>query len=324
MLSRWYIPSWCGDFRLEAKGDDKCLLKVTDPIPAEIEQLGAFLVKARKKGWVPNIAGIADKGKSKLEIATTVDVAGKVLLGRKSPRKGILTVIKAERGGLVAVKGDGEELEIAAAAPDATEAATTRRPTLCCPHATTGPDIRASQVLRAFCTTEQWRSWLNLGYLYCNGNLSGRRYLVAHRHHPLAIQNKYIVWDCTGDHVVHCWDWSVPPPEEVLAVKLALEHAEEWIRNASGVFAGNGEDIYHNPFMPNHMQSSDGLISSGIARGFALAAAALGFKPKRRKRLKDFEVEEHHTFNDDGSWTSNVDYDGTPLPRGIRRKESYR
>ncbi len=324
MLSRWYVPSWCGDFRLEADGDERCVLTVEDPIPAEVEQLGAFLVKARKKGWVPNIAGIADKGKSTLQIGAPVSQAGKVLLGRKHPRKGILTAIKSEGGGLVAIKGDGEELELAAASPKATEAATVRRPTLCCPHATTGPDLRASKVLRSFCTNEQWRSWLNLGYLYCNGNLSGRRYLVAHRHHPIAIQNKYILFDCDGDHVVHCWDWSVPPPEEVLAVKLAVEHAEEWIRNSSSVFGviHDNEDIYHNPFMSDSTQTLDGLISTGISRGFARAMAALGMKPKRPKLL-GVKMREHHTFGEDGSWTSNMDYDGTPLPPGIRRKERY-
>jgi hypothetical protein len=321
MLNRWFIPSWCGDFRLEAAGDDKCLLTVTDPIPAEVEQLGAFLVKARKKGWVPNIAGIADKGESKLEIDATVDAAGKVLLGRKRPRKGILTVIKAERGGLVAVKGDGEELEIAAAAADATEAATVRRPTLCCPHCTTGPDLRASQVLQSFSTTEQWRSWLNLGYLYCHGNLSGRRYLVAHRHHPIAIQNKYIVWDTTGDHVIHCWDWSVPPAEEVLSIKLVLEHAEHWIRNRSGAWdIINCEDQFHNPFMPDNAQGADGLLSTGISRGFAKAMQMLGLKEKPKPVTPDWPQP---TLDGEG-WTSNLDYDGTPLPPGIKRKESYR
>lgn len=327
-MKTWFIPSWSGDFRLEADGDDKCILRVEDPIPAEIEQLGAFLVKARKKKWCADIAGISPEGKSELKLATTVDQAGKVLLGRKRPRKGILTCIKAEGGGLVAIKGDGEELEIAAAQPEATEAATVRRPTLCCPFATTGPDIRASQVLRSFCTTEQWRSWLNLGFLYCNGQLSGRRYLVAHRHHPIAIQNKYILWDCDGDHVVHCWDWSVPPPEEVLAVKLAVEHAEDWVRNASSVFNGlNSEDIYVNPFMSDTTQGADGLLSTGIAKGFARALSMLGIKPKEPKRPKrllgDIGEVEHHTFGEDGSWTSNVDYDGTPLPPGIRRKERY-
>jgi hypothetical protein len=325
-MRRWFIPSWSGDFRLEAADDDKCLLTVEDPIPAEVEQLGKFLVKARKKKWCADIAGISPEGKSTLEIGAPVDRAGKVLLGRKRPRKGILTCIKSEGGGLVAIKGDGEELEIAAAAPAATEAATVRRPTLCCPHATTGPDLRASKVLQAFCTNEQWRSWVNLGFLYCNGNLSGRRYLVAHRHHPLAIQNKYILWDCTGDHVIHCWDWSVPPPEEVLAVKLAVEHAEEWVRNASSVFNGL-KDVYHNPFMPDRGQHLDGLLSTGIARGFGKLMMALGLKPKPRlprRRLGDVGEVEHHTFDDDGGWVSDFDYDGTPLPKGIRRKESYR
>ena len=330
-MRRWFIPSWCGDFRFESLDKDACKLIVTDPIPAELTQLGEFLVRARKKGWVDNFMGIAPRGTSELYIGAPVAKAGKVLLGRKAPRKGILTVIKSEGGSLTAIGGDGESLLAAAAAPKATEAVTVRRPTLCCPHATTGPDIRASEVLQAFSTTEQWRSWCNLGYLYCNGNLSGRKYLVAHRHHPISIENKYLVWDCTGDHVIHCWDWSVPPPEEVLMCKLVLEHAEHWIRNLSGtVGALHAKDIYHNPFMPDDKQGHDGLVSTGISRGFAIAMKKL-FGGKKEKPFLGVGIStmprrEDGTdgWREDGSWLSDFDYDGTRLPVGIRRRESYR
>jgi len=324
-MRRWFIPSWCGDFRLEAVDEKTCKLIVTDPIPTELTQLGQFLVKARKKGWVDNCAGISPQGKSDLVIGAPVAKAGKVLLGRKSPRKGILTVIKSEDGVLTAVTGDGDELQKASAAPTAADAVTVRRPTLCCPYATTGPDLRASQVLQAFCTTEQWRSWLNLGYLYCCGNLSGRKYLVAHRHHPIAINNKYVVWDVTGDHVVHCWDWSIPPPEETLVIKLVLEHAEHWIRNRSGTFGLNIDDQYHNPFMPDNAQWQDGLLSTRLSCSVAKAIRSLfGTKERPMARMMGSVGGLEMVPGTNEGWTSTLDWDGTPLPKGISRKESYR
>jgi hypothetical protein len=274
-MNRWYVPSWCGDFRLEKKDDNACLLIVTDPIPDEIEQLGQFLRKARKKGWVKEIEGVKPEGESILKVGASVTDAAKVLLGRGGApyrdqiRKGILTAIKSVDGEVTAVEGDGPELDKAAKKEDAKEAATVRRPTLCCPACISGPDKRASEVLQSFSTTKQWNDWLSMGMLYCYGNLTGRPYQVSHRHHPISRQNKFITWDVEGGHVMHAWDWSVPPAEEVLMIKLVLEHAEHWIRNQSGHFGTSGEKFV-NPFMEEAgmSQLSDGLISTGILTGF--------------------------------------------------------
>lgn len=251
-MERWYIPSWCGDFRLEADGDDACKLLVTDPTPAEIVQLSKFLTTARKKDWCSTVCGVSERGESVLTLKVPVAKAGLELLSRGEvkglkKRKAILTAVKSVAGELTVIAG-GEGLpEAIEKIADKKEAVTTKRPTLCCPEPISGPDIRASEVLRAFSTTRQWRDWMEHGFVVARGNLTGHPYRICHRHSDLAKGQSKIAWDLTDGCVVHCYDWSVPPAEEVLGVKLCLEHREHWIRNGSGYFCMNAR-TFSNPF----------------------------------------------------------------------------
>lgn len=273
MLSKWFIPSWSGDFRLEAEGDDRSRLIVVDPTSAEVDQLGRFLVKARKKKFISDLAGVDTKGESTLTINASVVDAGKLLLGRKAPRKGLITAIKSVDGEVEVVSGDvsDEKPKEALDKPEADKAVTTRRPTLCCPIPVEGREQRASDVLKAFCTRRQWEEWLDKGYLHCTGNLSGHSYRIVHRHHPLAAKQRKVCWDLHDDNVVHCYDWSVPPPEEVLSIKLTLESFEHWIRNVSGMFTlplsfngGKSNELYPDPFMSPGAQWADGVADAGF------------------------------------------------------------
>lgn len=272
MIQRWFFPSWCGDFRLERTGERTCRLVVTDPTPAEVQQLGAFLKRARKREWILGIEGVSARGESRLDLAVDLPAAAGALGGLKLPKQGVLTAVRSAEGRLVAVTEDQAEAATAAeAAPAAAEAATVRRPTLCCPAPVPGPEVRASEVLRAFCTPRQWAQWLAEGFLTCIGNLSGHRYRIAHRDSELARRQGKITWDVTAGHVIHCYDWSVPPPEEVLSVKLCLEHREAWIRNFSGNLSGHGPWFRH-PFMSDLEQRSDGLASAAAVRSIGSAA----------------------------------------------------
>ena len=273
MIDRWFIPSWSGDYRLEAdpmNGETASRLTVVDPTPAEVEQLRKFLAKCRKKGWIDGIEGISPTGQSTLRIGACIADAGHTLLARRGrKRPGILTTIVSKDGTVEAICAETPKpVEAAVAAPDAKKAVTTRRPTLCCPVPVAGPEVRASEVLRAFCTEQQWADWLRHGWLIAFGGLSGHAYRVAHRHSPVAIEQTKIAWDLDDDHIVHCYDWSVPPPEEVLAVKLTLERREHWIRNRSGMYTHTGGGLFHNPFMPDDRQSSDGIADAAFVSSF--------------------------------------------------------
>ena len=290
-LIRHYFPSWNGDYRLEAlEGEEsRCRLVCEEPTPAELEIIGKFLVKARKKGWVADTAGIPETG-GELVINATVTDAGHVLLARRGrKRKGIITVVKSVAGKVEVVEGeDPEQLEAAAEkSGDGSKAVTTPRPTLCCPKCISGPDRRASQVLAEFSTPQQLRDWRTHGYLECYGGTTGRCYRLYHRHHPVAIHRGKLGVDLSTGGTVHAYDWSLPPAEEVLALKHALEHCECWVRNVAGGFGGRPECL-HNPFRGPHNQIDDGIPDSqfvssiGAAmRGFSIGAP-LGLQLRNR------------------------------------------
>lgn len=261
-MKRWYFPSWSGDFRLEADGVDQCILTVVKPTPAELDKLDAFLKVARKKDWIRQHVGFVPNGESRIEVETAIQNAGRYLLGEKP--KGKLTAVKSTNGHVTAVWDDADKADEATKKPDAEEAATVRRPTLCCPNPIPGPDQRASEVLAAFCTRRQWEDWVANGWLFCYGNLSGRRYQIVHRHHPLAQARGKCIWDVEAGKVMHCYDWSVPPAEEALAFKLVMENREDWVRNASGAYNHFGDQQYIHPYMSEEDQAADGLADAAF------------------------------------------------------------
>ncbi len=236
-----------------------------------------FLRKARKKKWVKELEGVSLKGKTVLTVDATIVEAGRLLLGRKGRKSkldGLLTVVRSIDGAIQS-EHEPEASERALAKTDADKAVTTRRPTLCCPYPVEGPDVRASEVLAAFCTPSQWEEWERFGRLHCHGNLSGHRYRIAHRHSELAREQGKVGWDETDDIVVHCYDWSVPPAEEALAIKLALEHREHWIRNRSGMLTPRARNVYNNPFMSDDSQHLDGVVDSAIVQSLGPVVAAI-------------------------------------------------
>lgn len=285
MLRKWYYPSWCGDYRLEARMRDTnggyrdpgaeevpevCVLTVTDPTPAEIEELALFLEKAKWQGWASKLAGLRETGTSQLEIKAPLWEAAHVLLGLdEKPREGLLTTVVSENGEVRAFDTSQGKMLTRAEVVEGARAVTTRRPTLCCPSCAPGAEMRASRVLRAFCTPAQWQTWVERGYLICVGNLSGDAYRVAHRHSPLGIKQGKCAWDLTYSHVMHAHYAFLPPPEEVLALKLTLEHREHWIRNGSGCCYDLGSN-YINPFMSSDDQSGDGIDDARFTRSLGV------------------------------------------------------
>jgi hypothetical protein len=277
MIRRWSYPSWCGDFTLEAESDGSVLV-VTDPTASEVAMLLDFFNRILKRGWIASVPGISSHGESRVAIKAPLHEAAARLLKQKGKaRPGILTAVKSIMGAVTAVKGDGEPLEKELAKPEAADAVTVRRPTPSCPDCLVGLEDRASRVLARFLTRRQREEWERDGVLHCVGGRTGHLYRVAHRRSPLAAAQGRPAFDETDGVVVHCHDRSVPAAEEVLAIKLTLEHAEEWLRNASGVQAEGSRHVLETPFMPSDEQGRDGvadtmitnLLTGGLVGGVA-------------------------------------------------------
>ena len=148
-------------------------------------------------------------------------------------------------------------------------AVTVRRPTLCCPTPIDGAEIRASQVLEAFCSPVQWAHWMEHGWIVAYGKYTGHAYRICHRHTPLAKKQGKITMDLDDQAIVHCYDWSVPPPEEVLAIKLILEHREDWLRNSSTLWDSHwARNVFHNPLGHEVLDGTkDAAIVAGVGGG---------------------------------------------------------
>jgi hypothetical protein len=183
-------------------------------------------------------------------------------------KKGVLTSVRSTAGAVSVVVGnDADKLAEATEKADADAAVTTPRPTCCCPDNVPGPEERASDVLRAFCTQQQWDDWQEHGFLYARGCFTGHLYRLAHRNSDMGFNQRKPTWDVTDDLLIHCHLRHLPPPEEVLAIKQCVEHAEHWMRNPSSAL-GMHRNKLHNPFMSPSRQGWDGIPDTAFMSAF--------------------------------------------------------
>lgn len=249
---RWFFPSTHGDFRLSANTDGTSLLAVHDPTPAEMNRLGKLLVEARTKGWISAAEGICPVGTTVLTLRATITETGPVLAGITAKDRGMLTVLESKKDELVEVyEGSAGALAI----PETTLAKVETAVTIEKPHGGAKsrgdcPESLASEVLHAFCTPKQWTDWERTGTLVAFGHRTGHAYRLAHRKREVAARQGRVAYDLDDEVPVHAYLWSVPPPEEVLAMKLCVEHRESWVRNENTMDRGLGtRSIFHDPFL---------------------------------------------------------------------------
>lgn len=267
-MKTWFRPSWHGDFRLEADGEKAAKLIVHKPTTHEKVIINSFLGYARAKGWTD-----VDKIESaKSEVVTTLSVnvaeAGLELVRITDGRKlNSLTGVRFSGGQLEITETTSPNL--AKTVEDAKDdkgakAATTTRPTPSCPSCMPGAVQPASEVLLAFLTQEQHRDWARHRVIQVEGNLSGHRYLLAHRNSRYAREWGRICYDADDRGVLHFFDWSVPPEEEVLAALFALTSREHWLRNEATCLGATFRHVFKNPFG----NIGDGTETSAFTAGF--------------------------------------------------------
>lgn len=288
MIRRYFRPGYSGDFRVLVKGDDveRSILEVVDPIPSEQAILRKVLQVARAKGWCDDLAGIALVGRTEIEMAAPVADVGEIVVGATSAGRGAITAIASERGNVTTVytSRDGEAPpaprdvipfpgQEGALAADSSpkDVVTADRPSLGARRRPDCPDTRASEVLQAFSTPRQWETWMRHGWMEVYGRRSGHTYRLAHRRSDLAQRQGRVGFDCDDGLAVHAYNWLVPPAEEVLGIKLYLEHAEEWIRNPSGIDEEAASDVYPHPMgLGDQDGAGDREFLDGLVQGFAV------------------------------------------------------
>lgn len=277
MISRFYVPSHSGDYRIEAaedwRGRSCSTLTVENPTVGEVERLQAFLRTARDRDWVSAKTNIGLIGVTTIKVRASVADAGPLLMASTEPLKpGVLVAVRSI-GGVTSVVTDAVEAEAAVKLPQAEEATVVRRPTPCCPDSERARELRASDVLRAFCTPAQWASWMNAGYLIAYGNLTGHAYRIAHRHSAIAARQRRICADLDDGATLHFHDSLLPAPEEALNAKIVLEHREDWLRNRSTCLSSRFTAVFQNPLGHPVL---DGIPDAQLTR--AIGGAAIGWR----------------------------------------------
>lgn len=273
---KWYFPSANGDIRVETHPENPkhTLLTIIQPTPHEQDLLARFVRLFRERKWLDRewLWDPLGEERQTVGLGIGLEVVGPLLVDNFKAGQATLTAVIFKDGRVETVTGSGSEAKALvkeaqeSPKPEAKAAATVKRPTPCCPFCETGPLDAATEVLYDFLTPDERDQWEREQMIEVEGGLSGHRYLVMHRHSALAALHGKFIFDLDDGAVLHCHDSHVPPPEEVLAGKLLLEHREDWIRNEATVLAPgrHGPRLrFKNPF---------GNLFDGVESAFATKA----------------------------------------------------
>jgi hypothetical protein len=278
---KWFVPSWNGDLRLEpAPGDLKrTRLSIVDPTLHEKEVLAALSPLFVQKKWLKEPLHGTDITQDVL-LDAPLEVVGPLFIAALKPGPAVLTAVRFSGGEVevvehkpvappvlaettavattVAMEEKTEDkLAEVANKKDVKAAATVSRPTPSCPDCIPGSIAPAREVLLSFLTSEQHETWKKGRYVVAQGNLTGHRYIIAHRHSKIAQKNTRIAWDADDCATLHFHNSALPPEEEVLSAMLVLQHREHWLRNQATCLIDGGDGlgdfrrfhhVFDNPF----------------------------------------------------------------------------
>lgn len=154
-----------------------------------------------------------------------------------------------------------------AAGQGAKAAVTVKRPTLSCPECSgkTEAERMPCDVLWAFLNKDQQETWRRQRAVHVFGGLTGHLYRVAARDTAEAAKRGRIALDMDDMVILHNYDWTIPPEEEVLQLVLLLQHREDWLR-------------VHGEVDPSHRASPGTVFDDPLAKyGDTMRGVALRF-----------------------------------------------
>ena len=274
-MRRWFCPSWNGDLRLEpAENPKQTVLSIVEPTAAEQKSLVALSAILVDREWLEE--AIPDVTPDRVTLNAPLEEVGPVFVNALKPGPAVLTAVRFHDGQVEVVEHrptgkTGKELAKLAKRPKAEAAVTVKRPTPSCPDCIIGSVDPAREVLLAFLTPEQHRTWAKDRYVVARGGLTGHRYVVAHRHSVIASKNGRITWDADDKDTLHFHDQTVPPEEEVLAAMLILQHREPWLRNVATCLGLRFSKVFRNPF-GDYME---GVFDASLTKSVGVLAAAV-------------------------------------------------
>lgn len=185
-----------------------------------------MLKEARERGWIEEAVGIEPTGKTLIYLTGPWIEMGPLVASAAHGDAATWTAIRSAQDEITVHTGTLAPPE------DAAAAATIKEPRRGCP-VPTRCNVRASQVLTSFCTASQIAQWNREGRMRVYGNSTGTAYDVYHRDEAARRGLSRSLVNAETRRVVCAWDRGVPAEEEALSLKLAIEHREDWLLQAT-------------------------------------------------------------------------------------------
>lgn len=287
---RFFIPSFNGDVRFEPREGGGCTLVTADLTHLERQVIAKWAKDALKCAWITpeQAAALAEPALTALKLdldAPLGDAAYAMARLLSFKAQGVLTAFSFANGEIKAtelvepsklprwarkalaleakkqeqkanpieVKADPSPYDPPKPEPEPVAAVTVKRPSLSCPECLGKPerDRMACDVLWEFLSPEQRKEWKKDRSVTAFGGLTGHAYRLHPRDSPKAAAYGRVAFDLDDRVILHNFTRDVPPEEELLGVKLILEHREDWLRvhgEVDPIQRASPGTVFDNPF----------------------------------------------------------------------------
>ncbi len=217
---KMYYTSNYGDVNIEQIGDN-VILKTTSLTTIEEKLIKHLLTKYEDKILeLKDTDGSLENKEFTIQNIKLADVH-KVMTKILKKDKPILTALKFKDGKIEVT----EELKDKDT-EEAITGATVEKPHRHCPVPSfMETEFRASQVLKEFLTDQQLKDFEHHRQIVCKGNYSGKNYLITSRWSP-KISTYGQIFDLVTNELICANCNELPPSEELLSLKLMIEHKE--------------------------------------------------------------------------------------------------
>jgi hypothetical protein len=238
----WFLPTFHGDIRLEKEGPSRTLLRAYELTASEEKAMASLRSRAistklrrkwaSEKDFLPlTNSAYRDSAGVTVHLDAKIEDVQAIIAKALKPQRKLLTAVRFTDGRVEEVHSNvipetSRAIVVKEPAPVPVVATTVATPVRGCPMPNfPEADIRASRVLEHFLTPVQIDDYRKTGSFVTTGADTGRPYLVCNRERPTFMQS-YLggrqLFDLDRKMPICIHDWSVPPPEEMLALHLHL------------------------------------------------------------------------------------------------------
>jgi hypothetical protein len=226
----WYLPSFHGDIKLTRNDRDSTSVRVFELTPSEERAVETLRKLAVEKSWakgadflpIENAAYRTSAGLT-ITIAAPIEEVQAILARAMKPERALLSAVIFDDGRVEEVHDTLPETPVEE--PQPTAAVTVAEPVKGCPVPEfPESEVRANLVLESFLTPAQVEDYRRYGAFVSRGATSGHRYRITHRERRREMEYASFrsLFDLDEHRGLCVHDWSVPPPEEMLALHLCL------------------------------------------------------------------------------------------------------